>query len=156
MTYRIKPLDLTPTNSSPFMSMHGARIQVPLDDALADADLFMIVRSNLRAGDEVTICRYGPGDWTKARILERAKVLILQSAAKGVEFEIIEPVRVIGAAKPELEMVKPVDDLADLEIVCDPQGGVLVREVESGHVHKHFKTEPAAKRYITDYGKKAA
>jgi hypothetical protein len=156
MTYRIKPQDLTPTNSSPFMSTHGARIQAPLEAALAEAKLFTTVHGNLRPGDEVTVCRYGPGDWTKARILERAKVMILQSTPRAVEFEVIEPIRVLGAAKPELEVVKPVQDIAELEVVPDPQGGFVVREVISGNVHKHFGSKPAANRYVTDYGKKAA
>ena len=156
MTYRIKPQDLTPTNSSPFMSTHGARIQAPLQAALADAGLFMTVRSNLYAGDEVTVCRYGPGDWTKARILERAKVIILQSAARGVEFEIIEPIRVLGAAKPELDIVKPQPELAELEVVPDPNGGFIVRDAATGNIHKHFGAKAAATRYVNDYGKKAA
>jgi hypothetical protein len=156
MTYRIKPQDLTPTNASPFMSTHGARIQAPLEAALADVGLFMTVRSNLRPGDEVTVCRYGPGDWTKARITERAKVLILQSTVKAVEFEVIEPVRVLGAAKPELEVVKPQPELAELEVVPDPNGGFVVREVASGNIHKHFGGKAAATRYVNDYGKKAA
>jgi hypothetical protein len=156
MTYRIKPQDLTPTNSSPFMSTHGARIQAPLDAALADAGLFMTVRSNLRPGDEVTVCRYGAGDWTKARILERAKVLILQSTVKAVEFEVIEPVRVLGAAKPELEVIKPEPKPAELEIVPDPNGGFIVRDAATGNVHKHFGAKAAATRYVNDYGKQKA
>jgi hypothetical protein len=155
MSYRIKPQDLTATNSSPFMTTHGARVQIPLADALASPDLFMTVRANLRAGDEVTICRYGTGDWTKARVLERVRVIILQSALKGVEFEAVEDIRILGAAKPELEPEKKVDQLTELEVIPDPQGGFLVREVASGYVHKHFKIKAPAVKYINDYGRKA-
>lgn len=155
MSIRLKPQDLTALTQSPFMTIHGARVAYPLEDAMASPELFMAVRSNLRAGDRVQLCRYESGDWTKARLIEFAEVIITQSTPKAVEFELTADIRIVGAAKPELEVVKKVDELPELEVVPDPQGGFIVREVVSGHVHKHFKQKPAAERYVTDYGGKA-
>jgi hypothetical protein len=156
MSYRIKPQDLTPLNSSPFMTMHGGRVQIPLKDALASEDLFMTVRSNLRAGDTVRLCRYGPGDWTKARVLEFAEVIITQSTPKAVLFRLLGEIVDVEPADPALDVVKKEPELPALEVADDPQGGVLVREVVSGNVHKHFKSKVAADRYIADYGGKKA
>jgi hypothetical protein len=156
MTYRIRPNDLTPRGSSPFMTPQSARVGVPLADALASRELFMTVRSNLRAGDQVLICHYEGGDWNKARILEYVEVMITQSTPLAVEFDLMYPVRNVAAAKAELERPKKVDEPDELEIVPNEQGGFLVRKVADGHVERHFKTEPAAKRYITDYGKQKA
>ncbi len=150
--HRLKPQDLTPLNSSPFMTMHGARVTYPIADAIASPEFFLTVRSNLRSGDTVRLCRYASGDWTKARLVEYGEVMITQCTPKAVEFELMGEIRVVGAAKPELEPAKRQDELAELEIVDNPQGGFIVREVASGHVHKHFKSRIAADRYVADYG----
>jgi hypothetical protein len=152
MSYRIRPQDITPRGSSPFMTPHGARVTAPLDEVLTSEELFTGVRSNLRAGDQVLLCRYENGEWNKARILEYVEVMITQSTPKAVEFEAMGPVRVIGEAKPELEPETTEPQLTELEIVDNPQGGFLAREVVSGHVQKHFKTKAAAERYLRDYG----
>jgi hypothetical protein len=156
MTYRIKPQDLTPLNSSPFMTMHGARVQIPLKDALASQALFMTVRSNLRAGDTVRLCRYGPGDWTKARVLEFAEVIITQSTPIAVLFRLLGEIIDVQPADPALEVVKTEPQLPELAVEADPQGGFIVKETVSGNVHKHFKSKVAADRYIADYGGKKA
>lgn len=156
MAYRIKPQDLTPLNSSPFQTMHGARVQIPLTDALASEDLFLTVRSNLRAGDTVRICRYGSGDWTKARVLEFAEVIITQSTPKAVVFRLLGEIIDVEAADPSLEVVKAEPQLPALAVEADPQGGFVVRETGSGNVHKHFKSKVAADRYVADYGGKKA
>jgi hypothetical protein len=156
MSYRIKPQDLTPLNSSPFMTMHGGRVQIPLKDALASQELFMTVRSNLRAGDTVRICRYGPGDWTKARVLEFAEVIITQSTPIAVLFRLLGEIVDVEPADPALEVVKKEPELPELAVEPDPQGGFVVREIPSGNVHKHFKSKVAADRYIADYGGKKA
>lgn len=154
MNYRLKPQDLTPLNSSPFMTMHGARVTYPIADAIASLDFFLTVRSNLRSGDTVRLCRYASGDWTKARLVEFAEVIITQSTPKAVEFELMGVIRTVGAAKPELEVVKQEPQLAELEIVDDPQGGFIVREVVSGTVHKQFGKRGNAQNYVRDYGGK--
>ena len=156
MSYRIKPQDITVSGSSPFMTRHAARCTTPLADAVASEELFLNVRSNLRAGDQVLLCRYETGDWNKARVLEYVELIITQSTALAVEFEAMGEVRTVGEAKPDLEPEKSDPELAELKIEPDPQGGYNVVDANTGYVHKNFKTEPAAKRYITDYGKKAA
>jgi hypothetical protein len=156
MTTRIKPQDLTPLNSSPFQTMHGGRVQIPLKDALASDVLFMTVRSNLRPGDTVRLCRYGPGDWTKARVLEFAEVIITQSTPIAVVFRLLGEIINVEAADPALEIVKKEPQLPELAVEADPQGGFVVRETASGNVHKHFKSKVAADRYIADYGGKKA
>lgn len=154
MSYRIKPQDLTPLNSSPFMTMHGARVTAPLKDVLASEELFMTVRSNLRAGDRVQLCRYESGDWTRARLLECAEVIIRQSSPKAVLFRQLGEIVDVEAADPTLEVVKQEPQLAELEIVDDPQGGFIVRELVSGNVHKHFGKRGNAQNYVRDYGGK--
>jgi hypothetical protein len=155
MSYRIKPQDLDRTSNSAFMTPHAARCTIPLEDALASEELFLTVRSNLRAGDQVTLCRYSSGDWMKARILEYATVIITESTPKAVEFFVKEPIVVIADAKPELQVAPAEPELPELEVISDPQGGFLVRDVATGHVHKHFKIKAPAVKYINDYGRKA-
>jgi hypothetical protein len=156
MSIRLKPQDLTPLNSSPFMTLHGARVAYPIADALASPDFFLTVRSNLRAGDRVQLCRYEHGDWTRARLLECAEVIIAQSTPKAVVFRLLGEIIDVEAADPALEVVQKMPQLPELGVEPDPQGGFIVRETASGHVHKHFKSEAAAKRYIADYGGKKA
>lgn len=156
MSYRIKAQDHTPLNSSPFMTIHGVRITAPLKDALASEDLFRVIWSNLRAGDTVRICRYGPGDWTKARVLEFAEVIITQSTPKAVVFRLLGEIIDVEPADPALEVVKKEPELPALAVEPDPQGGFIVKETVSGNVHKHFKSKVAADRYIADYGGKKA
>ncbi len=153
--HRLKPQDLTPLNSSPFMTMHGARVTYPIADAIASPEFFLTVRSNLRAGDTVRLCRYASGDSTKARLVEFAEVIITQCTPKAVEFELMGAIRTVGDADPALEVAKSAPQLAVLEIVPDDKG-FLVREALSGHVHKHFKSRVAADRYVADYGGKPA
>ena len=156
MSERIKPQDITPTTQSPFMTVHAARCTQPLGEALESPELFLSVRSNLRAGDQVTLCRFESGDPMKARVLEYVRVMITQSTPLAVEFETMEPVHIVGAAKPELEPETPEDEPLELEVVPDPQGGFNVRQVATGHVEKHFKTKAPAERYVRDYGKQEA
>ena len=155
MSYRIKYQDITVSGSAPFMTRHAARCTVPLADALASDQLFMSVRPNLRAGDQVLLCRYETGDWNKTRILEYVELIITQCTPLAVEFETMGEVCIIGAAKPELVPEKKRPEPQELRIEPHPNGGFNVCDA-SGYVHKHFNTEPAAKKYITDYGKKAA
>lgn len=156
MPERIRPQDITPTTQSPFMTRHAARVGTPLAELLAFDELFLSVRNNLRPGDSVDLCRYSSGDWTSARILEFVTVLITQKGPNAVEFRQISPIFEIDAPKPELapEPVKP--QLPVLEVVPAEEGGFLVRDIDTGHVHKHFPTKAGATRYVTDYGRKAA
>lgn len=156
MTERIRPQDLTPTTSSPFMTLHVARVTQPLEELIAFPDLFLSVRSNLRAGDRVDLGRYESGDWNKARVIEFATVLITQSTALAVEFRLLGAIERMEPAKPELVPAKDEPPLAALEIVPGENGGYLVREVTSGHVHMNFSTKKAAENYVRDYGGRAA
>jgi len=156
MTYRIKPQDLVTLYASPFMTPHAARVTAPLADVLASGELFMTVRSNLRPGDTVRLCRYENGDWTRARVIECAEVIITQSTIKAVVFRQLGAIMNVEPADPALEPEKKEPDLPELEVVPNDQGGFLARDKVSGHVHKHFKSKMAADRYVADYGGKKA
>lgn len=88
MSLRLKPQDITPLISSPFMTVHGARVVYPLAEVLKTPGFFDNVRSNLRAGDTVKLCRFEHGDWTKARVVEFCEVMVAQSSPMpvGVRF----------------------------------------------------------------------
>lgn len=101
MSIRLKPQDITPLLSSPFLTTHGARVVQPLADILATPDFFDSVRSNLRSGDRVQLVRLEHGDWTKARVVEFVEVIIAQSTAAGVEFRQSGPLIQVDPAKPE-------------------------------------------------------
>jgi hypothetical protein len=156
---RIRPQDITPTTQSPFMTVHAARVTHPIAEMLTSDELFLSVRNNLRAGDRVDLCRYDSGDWNEGRILEYATVLITQKTPQTVEFRLLGAITAIEVAKPVAPPpASTADDRAELEVIPgDPQnnGGFLVRETVSGHVHKHFKSRVAADRYVADYGSKA-
>lgn len=151
---RIRPQNLTPTCSSPFMTTFAARVQEPIESALIDPALFADVRSNLRPGDQVALCEFEAGDVNKSRVLAYVTLVITQRTADGVEFEFISPIIRVGAAKPEPEAAKAEPEA--LAVEPDPSGGFIVKGVVSGHAHKHFKTRAAADRYAADYGGKAA
>lgn len=154
MTLRINPADITPTASTPFMTPWAARVAQPLADLLKSEELFLNVRGMLRAGDKVELARFEHGDWRRARVIEFVTVLITQATPTAVEFRQLTDILDIEAADPALEPAKETPVLPELEMVPNDGGGFLVREVVSGHVHKHFKNEAAAKRYMTDYGGK--
>lgn len=154
MSYRIKSGDLDRTSNSAFMTTHAARCTDPLEKALASEELFMTVRNNLRPGDQVTLCRYSGGDWHKSRILEYATVIITEVTPKVVHFHLKDPIVIIAAADPTLEVKKQEPQLPALSVEEDPQGGWLVKD-QTGYVHKHFKIKAPAVKYINDYGRKA-
>lgn len=156
MSFRLKPQDITPATTAPFMTLHSARCTAALTDALASDELFLNVRSNLRAGDQVTLCRYSSGDWMKARVVEYATVIITESTVNVVEFHVKEPITIIPDARPELQVVKAEPELAELVVEPDEEkGGFLVKDAATGYVHKHFKIKAPAVKYINDYGRKA-
>jgi hypothetical protein len=103
MSYRIKPQDFVPLNASPFMTIHGARVLLPIAEALASDELFLNVRSNVRAGDRVTICYFDSGEWTRARVLEHAEVLIVGRTSSTVDFQLIGDVHAVTHAEDEDE-----------------------------------------------------
>lgn len=150
---RIKHQDLTPTCASPFMTTFAARVKEPLIDALVDPALFMDVRSNLRPGDQVAVCQFDHGDQNKALVIAYITLLITQRTPDGVEFVPISPMITVDEAKAAPAPVPPA--LPELEIRLAENGYVVVDAV-TNHAHKHFKTESAAKRYVADYGGKAA
>lgn len=83
---QVKPQDITPLLSSPFMTTHGCRVALPLSEILSTPTFFDKVNSNLRVGDRVQLVRFEHGDWTKARVVEFVEVIIVQKRQHAVEF----------------------------------------------------------------------
>ena len=100
MTAQVKPQDITPLLSSPFMTTHGCRVAQPLREILATADFFNRVNSNLRVGDRVQLVRFEHGDWTRARVVEFVEVLIVQKRPHAVEFVQSGPLVEVPPAEP--------------------------------------------------------
>lgn len=85
-SHQVKPQDITPLLSSPFMTTHGCRVALPLSEILTTPTFFDKVNSNLRVGDRVQLVRFEHGDWTKARVVEFVEVIIVQKRQHAVEF----------------------------------------------------------------------
>jgi hypothetical protein len=100
---QVKPQDITPLLSSPFMTTHGCRVAQPLSEILATPEYFNKVSSNLRVGDRVQLVRFEHGDWTKARVVEFVEVIIVQKRANTVEFAQSGPLIEIPEAAPQPE-----------------------------------------------------
>jgi hypothetical protein len=154
---RIKPQDLTVTAPGPFMQKFAARCQMPLELMVASEELFLSVRSNLRPGDEVTLCRYAPGDYNNVPLLERCEVVVTNVTGDAVEYRIIAPVLSFAGAEPKHKPAAPEPELPRLDVEKNPDGaGYIVKDKDTGHVHKVFKSRQAANNYARDYGREAA
>jgi hypothetical protein len=124
---------------------------------VANPDLFLSVRNNLRAGDEVTLCRYETGDYNTAALLERCEVVVTKADGQVVEYRVIAPVMSFTAPEPTRKAETEEPPLPALKVEKNPDGaGYIVADAATGYVHKVFKSKQAASGYARDYGAEAA
>lgn len=76
---RARPTDICMSDSMPFQQRWQYRTTMPLKDILHDR-FFLPLRQNLRAGDEITLCRYDGVDQSHRSIslLEIATVRVIR------------------------------------------------------------------------------
>lgn len=78
---RAQPKDLCMSDSMPFMQNWQYRTTHSVDELLHD-QFFLPVRSMLRAGDSVTLCRFDVLDDRVAKLLEAVTVRVIASGAE--------------------------------------------------------------------------
>jgi hypothetical protein len=103
MEHFCKLQDITCVSATPFQSHHEARTVLPLTDILNDR-FFNNVRDNLRAGDQIAICRYDtvPGNHHATRLVEFCVVRVTEKTVDGVKLFVVQPVVGIAADSPEV------------------------------------------------------
>lgn len=96
---RARPLDVCMSDSMPFAQRWTCRTTWPLADVLNN-EYFLNMRSTLRAGDLIRICRFDRMDSNDkdARLLETCEVIIAKSGAASlaVELAVIGQVVILG------------------------------------------------------------
>lgn len=88
---RCRPIDIAMCDAMPFQQHHECRTLHPIDAVLTDT-FFMDVRSNLRHGDQVTICQYDrpDHDHRSAKVVAIATVRVVHMDGNGVYLHVID------------------------------------------------------------------
>lgn len=104
------PQDLCMADAMPFQQHFECRTQRPLAEVVADPLYFNNVRSNLRAGDHISICRYEgePGAHHDARVVEFCEVRVVSTKrGDNVVVTVVRPIVEIAADGAAVEAAKP-------------------------------------------------
>gem|GEM_PF-5809846 len=76
--HRAKPADLCMADAMPFQQHHEYRTTLAVETVLQPR-FFLDVRSNLRAGDAITICRFRDRSWQALIALAEVRVVAIGS-----------------------------------------------------------------------------
>ena len=112
-TLYCSPQDLCMAESMPWQQHFECRTLHPLADVLNER-FFHNVRSNLRPGDSIAICRFdrAPSSQGTGRLVEFCEVRIVGRTDAGVELYIVrEPVAIGAEADPAALTKAPVPDV---------------------------------------------
>lgn len=97
--YRLKPTDICMADAMPWQQHWEARTTWPLAEVLHDK-FFLNMRTQLRAGDAITLCRYSGTDPThrNVKLLEVATLRVIEAGerAEAVPIALIGEISTFG------------------------------------------------------------
>lgn len=147
MSFRLSPKNLCMSDAMPWQQHYEARIAGRDINDVLTPHLFIDVRANLKAGDEVMVCGYSDQTWK--RLTQFVRLRIYAVSADGVEF--MRDGEVIGIPLRKDEPAPKKAAARELDVAKEFGGGFNVIDKKTGHVLEKFKTKKDAEQYAGAY-----